>query len=166
MSNINPEQDASFTMSPDPTVVLVGTPVTFTNTSVNVKGYTMYWNFGDGTKLEWANSGIPITHTYNVAKTYQPTLTMYNEDVIVSQAFRFVTVHRFEDPAELPPAVTKPTELKAAGHTFVFQVKQDQDVIPAEGVTLTVKVESFGSKKVADAVETFQIYVPHMHSIY
>ena len=62
---------SSFTFSPKSPVV--GTEITFKNTSKNAKTY--YWRFGDGTESTLVNP----THYYAKSGTYQIQLIAFNE---------------------------------------------------------------------------------------
>lgn len=62
---------ANFRVNPQ---VCVGAPLTFTNTSTG--GQTYLWDFGDNTTS--TDAALTITHTYNVARTYNVRLIANN----------------------------------------------------------------------------------------
>jgi PKD repeat protein len=68
--------NASFTVQQTPR--LVGTPITFTNTTPSVAGVTYSWNFDDGSTSTAAN---PPAHTFSSARTYNVTLRATLEGV-------------------------------------------------------------------------------------
>ena len=77
---------ASFTTSNDS--ICRGAPITFTNTSVSTPGYTLAWDFGDGTT---DNSESP-THTYTADGIYTVTLTVQDFVPCTSVATQQVVV--------------------------------------------------------------------------
>lgn len=102
---------AAFTANP--TTVVVGEPVTFTNSSTgDITGYT--WNFGDGANSDQRD---PAPYAYTIAGTYPVTLTVSGPGGDPTTAQATIVVN--------PPAVPAPV----ANFDFTFpDLARPQDV--------------------------------------